>query len=72
MTARVDRVNRIAALVGPSGLEIEDAQKGWPAFAVLHVLGESVPVALFVGKVGRSHRNRDDVERRFQNPVDSR
>lgn len=30
--------------------------------------GEATPVAMFLGRVGLSHRGRDEVERRFQNP----
>ena len=39
---------------------------------VLTVDGEQVHVALFVGNVGLSHRNRDNVERRHQNPGQQR
>lgn len=67
MNARTDLVARLADLVGPS-LVIEDLQNGWPTLAILEVDGEWIPVALFVSTVGLSHRGRDDVERRFQNP----
>src|SRR5262245_2694936 len=30
--------------------------------------GRRVPVTLWLGVIGRSHRGRDEVERRFQNP----
>jgi len=68
MSARTDRVLRLAALVG-AALQIEDVQNGWPALATLHSEGSPIPIALFVGSVGLSHRQRDDVERRFQNPA---
>lgn len=61
-------VGRIQELVGSSVLELEDPQQGWPALALVHVPGQSIPVAMFVGPVGLSHRERDHVERRFQNP----
>ena len=54
--------------MGDEFLRITDVGDGWPALADLVVDGETVPVALFVAPVGLSHRNRDDRERRFQNP----
>jgi len=72
MSVRTDRIFRLAALVGNDVLEIEDVQSGWPALATLHSDDGSLRLALFVGGVGLSHRGRDDVERRFQNPGDSR
>jgi hypothetical protein len=72
MTARADMVHRLAGLVGPGVLEIENAQAGWPALATLHGDGLPVSLAVFAGRVGDSHRGRDDVERRFQNPSGSR
>jgi hypothetical protein len=72
MTARSERAERIAELVGTELLVITDPGTGWPALGTLTVDGERVAVALFVGAVGRSHRNRDDAERRFQNPGQDR
>jgi len=69
---RAELSERIAALVGHDTLRITDPGSGWPALGELVVEGVVVPVALFVGVVGRSHRNRDDVERRFQNPGQDR
>jgi hypothetical protein len=71
-------IERLAALVGDDVLRITDAASGWPAHAELMVDGVAVPVALFAAPIGLSHRNRDELERRFQNPgggrpiVDSR
>ena len=49
-------------------LEIEDVGTGWPALAVLKLDGDTIPLALFVSPIGASHRGRDMIERRFQNP----
>lgn len=68
MARRADVARRLATLVGENVLRITDARRGWPAHAELLVEGAPTPVALFVGPVGLTHRNRDDVERRFQNP----
>lgn len=68
LMSRADIARRIAELAGPE-LVIEDAQGGWPALAVLHGPDGDVSVALYVSQVGRSHRDRDTVERRFQNPA---
>jgi hypothetical protein len=65
-------VERLAELVGEDVLRVTDKASGWPALAELSVEGVSVPVALFVAPVGLSHRGRDKVERRFQNPGGNR
>jgi hypothetical protein len=65
---RVDLVERLADLVGGGALSIEDARDGWPALCTVRVDATEVPVALYVSQVGLSHRDRNDVERRFQNP----
>src|SRR3712207_1639600 len=58
----------IADLAGSDVLRIVDPHTGWPGYGDLIVEGEARPVALYVGPVGLSHRDRDHVERRFQNP----
>ena len=68
MTARTDRVLELQSLVGDA-LAIDDLGTGWPSLATLHVDGSEVPLAIFVSAIGRSHRSRDDIERRFQNPA---
>jgi hypothetical protein len=72
MTERADLAVHIAELVGGGLLEISDPGSGWPAFGNLIVDDNPLPVALFVGAVGLSHRERDEVERRFQNPGQNR
>ena len=61
-------------LAGHAGgvLRVVDAQQGWPALASVIVDGVGMPVTIWIGPVGRSHRGRDDVERRFQNPGSNR
>src|SRR4051794_21444295 len=63
---------RIADLVGRDVLRITDPSSRWPALGELVVDGVATPVALYLGVVGLSHRERDDVERRFQNPGSNR
>ena len=72
MVGRADVIGRIAALVGEDVLHITDADLGWPAHGTLVVDGSEAPVSLFVAPVGVSHRDRDEVERRFQNPGSNR
>lgn len=50
-------------------LHLEDVDRGWPS--LLHARrrdGTVAELAIFLGPIGRSHRQRDDAERRFQNP----
>jgi hypothetical protein len=72
MVSRTFLVERIAGLVGSDVLEITDVQSGWPALGRLLVDDIWLPVSLFVGSIGVSHRSRDSVERRFQNPGQAR
>jgi hypothetical protein len=67
MAGRADVAAHIAALVGDGVLRIGDPGSGWPSLGTLVVDGVPVPVSLFVASVGLSHRERDEVERRFQN-----
>lgn len=70
MSPRTDLVLELQALVGET-LAIEELASGWPSLVTLVEAGETRKLALFVSAVGRSHRNRDNVERRFQNPAGS-
>ena len=66
---RPEVAEHIAELVGPGQLRITDAKRGWPALGELVLPGAGpTDVALFVAPVTLSNRDRDDVERRFQNP----
>ena len=68
------RRETVLRLAGHAGgvLRVVDAQQGWPALASVIVDGVGMPVTIWIGPVGRSHRGRDDVERRFQNPGSNR
>jgi hypothetical protein len=64
---------RLSELVGPETLTISAVHTGWPAQADLRVGESTVPVDLFVGPIGSAHRpNRQNIERRFQNPGSGR
>ena len=69
--SRQQVVERIERLVGPP-LSITDPADGWPALGSVRTVERTLPVALFVGLVHLSHRGRDQVERRFQNPGQDR
>lgn len=66
MPSRVDLVHRLAALVGPM-LEVEDVQNGWPALVSVGLGDNQIRLALYIGEVHGTHRDRRS-ERRFQNP----
>lgn len=53
-------------------LALSDPADGWPGVGSLHVDEVVIPVAIWVGPIGNSHRGRDGVERRFQNPGSNR
>ena len=72
MISRRNMAAHLAELVGGGLLQVTDAGTGWPSLGVLTVDGTPLPVSLFLGAVGLSHRGRDDVERRFQNPGQDR
>lgn len=55
-------------LVGRDALKVKDINDGWPALIDVKLDGGVLPIALHVGPAGLSGRDRDDVERRFQNP----
>jgi len=65
---RAQLVDRIARMVGDSLVRVVEARNGWPAYVDVRTSDGIVPLAAHVGTLGKSHRGRDDVERRFQNP----
>lgn len=65
---RLEILRRILALVGTDAASVVDAARGWPASVIIRVSDGPVPVAAHVGPLQKSHRGRDAVERRFQNP----
>ncbi|GAA1028176.1 hypothetical protein GCM10009557_12280 [Virgisporangium ochraceum] len=70
--SRADVAARIAAVAGPHVLTLINRNDGWPAHADLRLEDRTVPVDVYAAPVGLSHRNRDDIERRFQNPGSGR
>jgi hypothetical protein len=68
MPSRASLVEHLAGLTGRDVLRVVDRRNGWPGIVRVRVGGDFVPAALHVGPIGLSHRGRDDVERRFQNP----
>jgi hypothetical protein len=66
--ARSDVVERIVQLVGPVA-EVVTLDHGWPSLVNLQTSSGLVPVAVHAGHFAeRSYRERDDLERRMQNP----
>ena len=65
---RTDHATNLQRSLGSESLEIVELQNGWPTLCKVRSVSRWRPVALFVGRLGLSHRGRDDVERRFQNP----
>jgi hypothetical protein len=68
---RFSRRFGLAALLGElcsPTLAVTDPQTGWPAAGMVALPSELRPVDIYVGPIGLSHRGRDHVERRFQNP----
>jgi hypothetical protein len=61
-------IDQLATLVGLSVCSVIDARDGWPGVIRLQLPSGPVSLAAHVGEVGLSHRGRDEVERRFQNP----
>jgi hypothetical protein len=49
-------------------LTLTDRKTGWPAEAMVALPSGVLPVACYLGLIGLSHRGRDHVERRMQNP----
>src|SRR5207249_231427 len=62
----------IPDLTGSGLIRITNPGRGWPSLAEVQIKAGKVSIALYVGPVGRSHRARDAVERRFQNPGSNR
>lgn len=67
MTPRTDLLFRLADLLGDA-LRIVEVGSGWPSLVSVGDR-DQIPVALHLGQIGLSHRSRDDLERRFQNPA---
>lgn len=66
--SRLAVLERVAALCGTDLLSLDNLGQGWPALATVALPDGNRSVLLHVGRVGLSHRGRDHVERRMQNP----
>jgi hypothetical protein len=71
MSRRALLVDRLINLAG-SVITKVDARDGWPGLVQIHLNDGNFPAAAHLGPIGLSHRGRDGVERRFQNPGKSR
>jgi hypothetical protein len=56
-------------MAGSQAIQIEEVSDGWPSRARVRLGDQLVAADFFVAPVTLSHRNRDDRERRFQNPL---
>lgn len=50
-------------------MRLESGGNGWPSLAEVKAAHFDRPISIFASKIGLSHRGRDNVERRFQNPA---
>jgi hypothetical protein len=64
---RFDLAIRLAELCSPA-FTLTDPRHGWPAEGVIALAEGLRSIACYLGPIGLSHRGRDQVERRFQNP----
>jgi hypothetical protein len=60
---------RLLESVGAERFQSPVAGDGWPARVDVRSDTGLTQCAMFVGPIGLSHRGRDEVERRFQNPL---
>ena len=65
---RIDLLRRIVELAGSEIVTVVDDGSGWPSIIEVTSGANVERVAAHVADVGLSHRGRDDVERRIQNP----
>jgi hypothetical protein len=65
---RTELALTIPELTGRELVQIKNVGRGWPALAEVKTRTGRVSAAFYVGPIGRSHRARDAIERRFQNP----
>lgn len=68
MRLRAKRAFELVEWVGTDKLTLVDAATGWPSYFDCKVGTQTVRIALYLSKIGLTHRGRDDRERRFQNP----
>lgn len=68
---RRKRVDRLVELAG-NVVTVVDARNGWPGLVRVRLPTGDVLAAVHLGPIGLTHRKRDAVERRFQNPGQNR
>ena len=68
MVSRKELAHQLRDWAGADRLEIVDPATGWPSHLICHTEAGPVRVAAHLGTIGKSKRQRDEVERRFQNP----
>ena len=69
---RTSHIKALQRSLGDELLQITDLGTGWPALCRLRIGDTWRSVAIHLGPVGLSHRGRDTIERRFQNPGQGR
>jgi hypothetical protein len=68
MVSRKQLAQQLLEWVGRDRLEIIDSGSGWPSHLICKTDTGPLRLAAHLGTIGLSNRNRDGVERRFQNP----
>ena len=68
MVPRKNRAFELLEWVGSDKLTLVDTDRGWPSKFECKTRSGVVTISVYFGRIGLSHRGRDDVERRFQNP----
>lgn len=68
---RRKRMDDLVELTG-NLVTMVDRGNGWPSLVKIRTQSGDLPAAVHLGPIDRSHRGRDDVERRFQNPDQNR
>lgn len=72
MAGRRDDAAMICELAGSAVVQVVDLGNGWPAHVRVRTGDAWRDVSLFAAPIGTSARNKDDTERRFQNPGSDR
>ncbi len=70
--SRREDLEHFVSLVGASTARVVDLGNGWPGLVEVESSSGTLRAAIHIGCMGLSHRGRDAVERRFQNPGQNR
>jgi len=68
MVPRKALATQLPDWVGTDKLTLVDPGRGWPAYFDCKASSGTVRLVAYMGQIGLSHRGRDEIERRFQNP----